>query len=81
MDISNSWFSYKVMLPTFLVSFSVLCCVNGDSLILLLIVAISGYIGYAIYRRNFKIKLCDVITMSSSLIGGIIIGAILWNLM
>ncbi len=81
MDISNSWFSYKVMLPTFLVSLSVLCCLNGDSLILLLIVAISGYIGYAIYRRNFKIKWCDVITMSSSLIGGIIIGAILWNLM
>ena len=51
------------------------------SLILLLIIAIFGYIGYAIYRRSFKIKWYDIVTMSSSLIGGIIVGAILWNLM
>ena len=80
MDISNSWFSYKVMIPIFISTLTILSCSNGDTLILLLIIAISGYIGYAIYRRNFKIKWCDVITMSSSLIGGIIIGAILWNL-
>lgn len=81
MDISNSWFSYKVMIPTFISTLAIMSCSSGDSLILLLIIAIFGYIGYAIYRRSFKIKLYDIVTMSSSLIGGIIVGAILWNLM
>jgi hypothetical protein len=77
MDISNSWFSYKVMLPTFIVVLSALC-VSGSGAIFLILVAIPSYIGYAIYRRNFKLKLCDVITIISSIVGGLILGVLVW---
>jgi len=73
MDISNSWFSYKTLIPIYILYFS------SDidfELIYVLLIVILGYIAYAIYRRNFKIKLCDIITMIVCIVLGIIIGNI-----
>ena len=78
MDISSSWFSYKVMLPTFIVVLSYISTQSASGIFVILLVAVSGYIGYTIYRRTFKIKLCDVITIASSLLLGLGIGVIVW---
>ncbi len=77
MDISNSWFSYKVFIPTYIVILSTIC-IYEKAPIFILLVAILGYIGYAIYRRNFRIKLYDIITGLSCLVGGVILGVLIW---
>ena len=77
MDISNSWFSYKVMVPTYITVLTALIAGQGEAITLLLVI-IAGYILYAIYRRNFKIKLYDIITGVSCIVGGIILGALIW---
>lgn len=77
MDIANSWFSYKIMLPTYIAILSTIC-IYEKAPIFVLLVAILGYIGYAIYRRNFKIKLYDIITSLSCLVGGVILGVLIW---
>ena len=77
MDISNSWFSYKVFIPTYIVILSTIC-IYEKAPIFILLVAILGYILYAIYRRNFKIKLYDIITGLSCLVGGVILGVLIW---
>lgn len=77
MDISNSWFSYKVMLPTFIIVLSSIITTDAGAIFLILVI-IPAYIGYAIYRRNFKLKICDVVTIVSSIIAGLTMGAIIW---
>ena len=77
MDISNSWFSYKVFIPTYIVILSTIC-IFEKAPIFILLVAILGYILYAIYRRNFRIKLYDIITGLSCLVGGVILGVLIW---
>ena len=77
MDVSNSWFSYKIFIPTY-ISILSLICIYEKAPIFILLVAIFGYMGYAIYRRNFKIKLYDVITSLSCIVGGIVLGVIIW---
>ncbi len=75
MDISNSWFSYKTILPIYIVGITSLIIEAELSFIILIIIC--AYIVYAIYRRNFKIPLCDIITIASSLVGGVILGVII----
>ena len=77
MDISNSWFSYKVMVPTYITVLTALIAGQGEAITLLLVI-IAGYILYAIYRRNFKIKLYDIITGVSCIVGGAILGVLIW---
>jgi len=77
MDISNSWFSYKVMVPTYITVFTAFIAGEGEA-VMLLFAIICGYILYAIYRRNFKIKLYDIISGVSCLVGGIILGVLIW---
>lgn len=73
MDISSSWFSYKTLIPIYIVYLSTEI---GTEVIFIILIAIMGYIGYAIYRRSFKIKVCDIITMSACIAAGLIIGNI-----
>ena len=73
MDISSSWFSYKTLIPIYIVYLSTEI---GTEVIFIILIAIMGYIGYAIYRRSFKIKVCDIITMSACIAVGLIIGNI-----
>ena len=73
MDISSSWFSYKTFIPIYIVYLSTDI---GSEAIYIILIAIIGYIGYAIYRRSFKIKLCDIITMSVCITIGFIIANI-----
>ncbi len=69
LDISDSYFAYKVMIPLFVFG---LITGGGDSLGLLYIflIAILGYLGYVIYRRSFKIKKIDLIILGSVTVAG-----------
>ncbi len=71
MNISDSWFSYKVLIPIYIVSIAL------DLDIVMAIVL--GYICYAVFRRSFKIKLCDIITGVSCVITALIIVLLLRN--
>ncbi len=74
MDISNSWFSYKSIIPIYIVYGLVMCLNTGiEGIILIILVIIAAYIAYAIYRRNFKIKLVDIITIGVCIVLGIIL--------
>lgn len=75
-QISNSWFSYKVLLPL-ICALSALLFSYVDTLYVNVFVAIAGYIGYVIYRRTFKITKNDMIALSSSIIAGAIIGLVI----
>ncbi len=74
MDISDSWFSYKTMLPIYIVGAQMV--VTNESLSFIILVILMGYIGYAIYRRNFKLKFTDVTIIASSIVIGVFLGAI-----
>lgn len=52
MQISESWFSYKVMLPTYCVLGSMLA---RESIIIVILIFISTFLGYVIYKRTFKL--------------------------
>ena len=70
MDISTSWFSYKTIIPIYIVY---LTTDIANEFIYIILVVILSYIAYAIYRRSFKIKVKDIITMISCIVFGIII--------
>lgn len=64
-DISDSPFCYKMLIPLYGAS---LITVESDIVMIFLTVA-AMYIGYAIYRRTFRIKKADVITVASVTVG------------
>jgi hypothetical protein len=75
-EISSSLVGYKVIIPL-----AVLCLVlaiecDGDNILLLIIGIIAAVIGYMIYRRSFKIKLSDILSIVGS-IGAVIVIRIL----
>lgn len=67
-DISNSRFCYKTLIPLYGFSVMVLLGTSGIGGVFVLA---SMYIGYAIYRRSFKIKPCDLIAMGVSSAAGL----------
>lgn len=71
MQISNSWISYKLMIPLF----TVLLIVLGSSEFLLtfVLVCVGAYFAYVIYQRSFKIKKHNLITLISSCALGFIL--------
>lgn len=79
-QISNSWFSYKVLLPTLTFLLSASLMTEVDVLYLLVFILIGSYIGYVIYRRHFKITKYDIIAIASTLCTGAIFGLILYSL-
>ena len=64
-DISDSPFCYKTLIPLYGAS---LITLESDIVMIFLTVA-AMYIGYAIYRRTFRIKKADVITVASVTVG------------
>lgn len=68
-DISSSPFCYKMLIPLYGASLIILT-VESDIVMLFLTVA-AMYIGYAIYRRTFRIKKADVITVASVTVGSL----------
>ena len=70
MDISSSWFSYKTIIPIYIVY---LTTDIANEFIYIILVVILSYIAYAIYRRSFKIQIIDIITTISCIVFGIII--------
>ena len=59
-DITDSYFSYKVFIPTFIVSLFMICEIDNYSWIA---VVIGGYIGYVIHNRSFLIRKNDLIVL------------------
>jgi hypothetical protein len=71
MDISSSWFSYKVVLPIYIMFFTSFFIFNLISVFWIILVA---YFVYVLYRRTFKIKWYDIICITNAVITGLLIG-------
>lgn len=74
MQISNSYFSYKSLIPIYL--FCAVALINDIDLLLILAIMCS-YFGYVIYQRTFKIKLVYLITILSCIGAGVILNIII----
>ena len=72
MQISDSWFSYRTMIPIYFSCAVMLIFENGDvtGLVILLIVA---YVAYVIYRRSLKIKKWDCLVIIICFISSILV--------
>jgi hypothetical protein len=68
-DISDSPFCYKSLIPICGASMVVLTS-EGDGMMFFLSVS-AMYIGYAIYRKSFRIKKSDVITIAAVTLGSL----------
>ena len=74
MGISNSWFSYKIMLPFYLF---VLSYISIDSeIITYFFIMIISFLMYVLFRRSIKIKKTDIILIICCLVAGLLISAI-----
>jgi hypothetical protein len=72
MQVSNSWFSYKTMIPIY---FSMICltmCENSE-LVGFIFLFVGTYVAYVIYRRTLKIKKWDIIVIGICFVSMIII--------
>ncbi len=78
-QISNSYFSYKVLLPALIFLISVMMTPEWDLTYILVFILIAAYIGYVIYRRTFKITKNDAITIFIALLSGGAIGLMLYS--
>ena len=77
LDISDSYFSYKVFLPIMIISLLSICDLSDP---LFVAVFIGGYIGFVIYNKHFKLRKNDwFIYIISSGVGFILllVGALL----
>lgn len=73
-DESDSIFGYKTMIPFYMVfSFNLV----GRIDYLWAVIAVTGYLGYSIYRRSFRIKKVDILSLSLSVIVGVLIAIFL----
>ena len=66
-DITDSWFTYKLMLPIFIIS---LFMMLDFEIFIWIGVVIGGYIGYVIYDRNFLLRKKNLITLVTCIIIG-----------
>ena len=64
-DISSSWVSYKSIIPLAMFCITVAIDHSGDFFIVI-IGAIAAIIGYMLYRRSFKIKMIDIISIGGA---------------
>ena len=67
---SDSIIGYKVMLPIYLVTGFKLLAPSA----LWVVIALVGYLGYCIYRRNFRLKKEDFVSLAISIVVGLLIG-------
>ena len=64
-EVSSSWFGYKTLIPAYGYMFIL---TNRSIDIMTFIIIALMVIGYAIYRRSFKLKKCDIICIVGSII-------------
>lgn len=80
MQLSESWFSYKVMLPAYCI---LGCMLAADIVIVLLLIIISTFLLYVIYKRSFKLSKKELLYLSIifviSIALSIISGQIVYN--
>ena len=74
MDITSTWYTYDLFIPLYVLCFLV---TTYKSIIIKVVAIISGYIGYVIKNRDFKIKKKDLITLVVSALVGIIIASVI----
>ena len=74
-QISNSYFSYRTFIPTYL--FLIMIGYYVDALLYVLVVLTAGFIGYIMYRKTVKIKKIDIIILFSSTLVGFFLGMFL----
>ena len=79
MQVSNSWFSYKVFIPVYMSLISLLM-MDGSELIGFVFLFVGTYIAYVIYRRSLKIKKWDIIVPVICFVSMMIIYIVLDNL-
>lgn len=72
MQVSNSWFSYRVMIPIYFTSISLMFMESGE-LISFIFLFVGVYIAYIIYRRTLKIKKWDMIVIGICFVMAIIV--------
>ncbi len=68
-DISSSPFCYKTLIPLYGASLTILT--SESDLVMFFLTVAAMYIGYAIYRRTFRIKKADVVTIASVALGSL----------
>lgn len=79
MQISDSYFSYKTMIPTYIFCLSCICGEMKDASIVPVILVFSfifGYLLYALYLRNIKVKPKYIGILAICIIVGCFIGVI-----
>lgn len=79
MQVSNSWFSYKVFIPLYM-SFISLLMMDGSELIGFVFLFVGTYIAYVIYRRSLKIKKWDIIVPVICFVSMMVIYIVIENL-
>ncbi len=79
MQISNSWFSYKTMIPLYFSMVCLIMCENSE-LIGFIFLFVGVYVAYVIYRRTMKIKKWDMIVIGICFISMVIIYVLYENL-
>jgi hypothetical protein len=78
MQKSNSWFSYKTLIPVylgFLTAYTILD--DLEIFVVMPIILVCSYIGYVIYNRSFKISKKDLIVFGSTFISSLAISIII----
>ena len=68
-DISDSPFCYKTLIPLY--GASLVIITSESDIVMLFLTVAAMYIGYAIYRRTFKIKNVDVIAIATASLGAL----------
>lgn len=72
MQVSNSWFSYKTMIPIYFSMICLVMCENSE-LVGFIFLFVGTYVAYVIYRRTLKIKKRDIIVIGICFVSMIII--------
>lgn len=75
MQISNSWFSYRFMIPAYI---SMIIMIVGENITYetLIYILIGGFVAYLLYRRNLKFKKTDYLTFIICIVASLIISYI-----
>lgn len=61
LQITNSYMSYRVMIPLYIVTATIL--LRSTNILAIALVWVAGFFFYVLYHRSFKLKLRSVITL------------------
>lgn len=77
-QLSSSLWGYRVLVPYYVFSLASSLDLHDlqIALIMAALVLVGGLIGFAAYRRSFKLRPCDVITLAASFSAGIAMAAL-----